>query len=61
MRGKSRLIFNKHMDVDYMRCKWPIQLATHLRRPLDMARERPHDIFNLYYYYLKVHRVAAEA
>jgi len=28
MRGKSRLIFNKHADIDYMRCKWPIQLST---------------------------------
>jgi Sulfotransferase family len=49
MRGKSRLIFNKHMDMDYMRCKWPLQLSLHLRRPLELARERPEDIYNLYY------------
>ena len=49
MRGKSRLIFNKDMDLDYMRCKWPVQLGLHLRRPLELARERPDDIYNLYY------------
>lgn len=49
MRGKSRLIFNKHMDTDFMRCKWPLQLSLHLRRPLELARERPQDIYNLYY------------
>ena len=49
MRGKSRLLFNKHMDMDYMRCKWPLQLGLHLRRPLELARERPDDIYNLYY------------
>ncbi len=49
MRGKSRLIFNKDMDLDYMRCKWPLQLALHLRRPLEMAKERPDAIYNLYY------------
>lgn len=49
MRGKSRLIFNKHMDPDYMRCKWPLQLSLHLRRPLELAQERPNDIYHLYY------------
>lgn len=49
MRGKSRLIFNKHMDLDYMRCKWPTQLSLHLLRPLELARERPDDIYHLYY------------
>jgi hypothetical protein len=49
MRGKSRLIFNKHMDIDYMRCKWPLQLSLHLARPLELARERPHDIYDIYY------------
>jgi Sulfotransferase family len=49
MRGKSRLIFNKDMDLDYMRCKYPQQLALHLRRPLELARERADDIYDLYY------------
>ncbi len=49
MRGKSRKIFNKDIDIDYMRCKWPLQLSLHLKRPLAMARERPQDIYNLYY------------
>ena len=49
MRGNSQLIFNQQMDRDYMRCKWPLQLALHLRRPLQLARERPDDIYNLYY------------
>ena len=50
MRGRSRLIFNKHMDMDYMRCKWPLQLSLHLRRPLEWAKERPNDLYNLYYH-----------
>jgi len=49
MRGKSRLIFNKHMDLDYMRCKYPLQLSLHLRRPLELASERPDAFFHLYY------------
>ncbi len=49
MRGQSRLIFNREMDIDYMRCKWPLQLSLHLRRPLEMAKERPGDIYHLYY------------
>lgn len=49
MRGKSRLIFNKDMDQAFMRCKWPKQLALHLTRPLAMQRQRPQDIYNLYY------------
>lgn len=49
MRGKARTIFNKDIDIEYMRCKWPLQLSLHLRRPLDLAKERPNDIYNLYY------------
>lgn len=49
MRGNSRLMFNKHMDLDYMRSRFPIQLGLHCRRPLELARERPGDIYNLYY------------
>ncbi len=49
MRGKSRKIFNSDIDLDYMRCKWPLQLALHLRRPLEMAKERPDDFYHLYY------------
>lgn len=49
MRGKSRKIFNKDIDLDYMRNKWPLQLSLHVRRPLELAKERPDDIYNLYY------------
>lgn len=49
MRGNSRLIFNRDMDLDYMRCKYPLQLSLHLRRPLEMARERPDAFYHLYY------------
>jgi hypothetical protein len=49
MRGRSRKIFNRDIDLDYMRCKWPLQLGLHLRRPLELARDRPEDIYNLYY------------
>lgn len=49
MRGKSRKIFNKDIDIEYMRGKWPTQLALHLARPLAMAQSRPEDIYHLYY------------
>ena len=32
-----------------MRDRFPLQLSLHLTRPLEMARERPNDIYNLYY------------
>lgn len=48
-RGQSRLIFNKDMDLPYMRERFPLQLALHLARPLEMSRERPADIYHLYY------------
>ena len=49
MRGKSRPIFNKDADVGYMRERFPMQMALHVMRPLQMSRERPNDIYNLYY------------
>jgi hypothetical protein len=49
MRGHSRPIFNKDAGVDYMRERFPLQLALHLARPLEMSRDRPHDIYDLYY------------
>jgi hypothetical protein len=50
MRGNSRLMFNKHIDLDYMRNRWPIQLGLHCRRPLELARgEHGKNIYNLYY------------
>lgn len=49
MRGKSRTIFNKDSGLDYMRDKFPLQLAMHLSRPLEVSHERPNDIFNVYY------------
>lgn len=49
MRGHSRPIFNKHADIDYMRARFPLQLALHLSRPLEISREQPNDIYDLYY------------
>lgn len=49
MRGKSRLIFDKDSGLAYMRERFPLQMAFHVMRPLQMSRERPDDIFHLYY------------
>jgi len=49
MRGHSRPIFNKDADEGYMRDRFPLQLALHLARPLEMSRDRPQDIYDLYY------------
>ena len=49
MRGHSRHIFQKDADLPYMRSRFPIQLGLHTRRPLELARERGADIYNLYY------------
>lgn len=49
MRGKSRKLFNNDIDINFMRCKWPLQLGLHVQRPLEMARQRPGDIYNLNY------------
>ncbi|HKP57720.1 MAG TPA: sulfotransferase [Polyangiales bacterium] len=49
MRASSRPIFNKDAGVDYMRERFPLQLAFHLTRPLEMSRERPGQFYHLYY------------
>ena len=49
MRAHSRPIFNKNADVGYMRERFPLQLALHLARPLEMSRDRPDDLYDLYY------------
>jgi hypothetical protein len=49
MRGNSRAMFNKDAGVDYMRERFPLQLALHATRPLEMSQERPNDIYHLYY------------
>src|SRR5665213_2680046 len=49
MRGKSRTIFNKDSGLDYMRQRFPLQLAMHLSRPLEVSAERPDDFYHLYY------------
>lgn len=49
MRGKSRLIFNKDSGLDYIHRYFPMQLAQHLSRPLEVSAERPDDIYHLYY------------
>ena len=49
MRATSRPLFNKDADLGYMRERFPLQLALHLMRPLELSRERPADVFHLYY------------
>lgn len=49
MRGNTRLIFNKEMDLPYMQSRFPLQLALHLARPLEVSRERPDAVYHLYY------------
>ena len=49
MRANSRPIFNKDVDLAYMRERFPLQLALHLARPLALSRERAADIHHVYY------------
>ncbi len=49
MRGHSRTLFNKHADHAYMRSHFPRQLARHVSEPLALSRERPNDVYDLYY------------
>jgi hypothetical protein len=49
MRGNSRKIFNKDSGLEYMQQRFPLQLAMHLARPLEVSRERPNDFFHCYY------------
>lgn len=49
MRGQSRPMFNNDAGVTYMRDRFPLQLGLHALRPLEMSRERPNDIYHLYY------------
>jgi len=49
MRGQSRAMINKDSGLEYMRQKFPIQLAFHAARPLAVSRERPDDVYHLYY------------
>jgi hypothetical protein len=49
MRGGSRPIFEKDEGREYMRERFPLQMALHVARPLELAKERPDDIYNLYY------------
>jgi hypothetical protein len=49
MRGASRPIFEKDEGRDYIRQRFPMQMALHVARPLEVAAERPDDIYHLYY------------
>jgi len=49
MRGSSRAMFNSDPDAAHMRARWPLQLALHALRPLEVSRERPDDFYHLYY------------
>ncbi|HEY3695985.1 sulfotransferase [Phenylobacterium sp.] len=49
MRSHSRARFNRDLDAAYMRERFPLQLALHAQRPLEVSRERPGDFHHLYY------------
>ena len=49
MRGGSRPMFEVDAGRDYMRERFPLQLALHVARPLEFSRERPDAIYDLYY------------
>ena len=49
MRGASRTTFGTDPDVEHMRAQWPLQLALHAQRPLEVSHERPDDFYHLYY------------
>ncbi|HTU64185.1 MAG TPA: sulfotransferase, partial [Polyangiales bacterium] len=49
MRSSSQAIFNKQPDRAYIRDRFPLQLALHLARPLEISRERPDAIYHAYY------------
>jgi hypothetical protein len=49
MRGSSQAIFNEQIDHAYMRERFPLQLALHLSRALEMSRERPDAVYHAYY------------
>ena len=49
MRAHSRTLFNRDPDVGHMRAHYPLQLALHLNRALELSRERPSDVYHLYY------------
>jgi hypothetical protein len=49
MRGASRPFSEVDANADYMRQYFPLQLALHLARPLEVSKERPADIHHVYY------------
>jgi hypothetical protein len=49
MRKNSRPHYNKDVDIEYMKQRFPMQLALHLARPLEVSQERPQDFYHLYY------------
>jgi hypothetical protein len=49
MRGASRTFSEVDAGAEYMLRYFPLQLAFHLSRPLEMSHERPGDFYHLYY------------
>lgn len=49
MRANGRRIFNKDVDVAYIRERFPLQMALHAARPLYVSRERPDAFYHIYY------------
>lgn len=49
MRGASRPMFEVDAGADYMRRHFPLQLALHASRPLEVSAERPGEIYHCYY------------
>lgn len=49
LRSHSRGAFMGDPDLAYMRAHFPLQLAMHAARPLQVSQERPDDFYHLYY------------
>lgn len=49
MRAQSRTLFNREIDLPFMREHFPRQLALHLSRPLALSRTRPEAFCHVYY------------
>ena len=49
LRGGGRGFTEKTNGAEFMRQRYPMHLALHALRPLEVSRERPDDFYHLYY------------
>lgn len=59
MRGASRAMMEVDEGRDYMRRHFPLQLALHAARPLELSQEMPEPFYHLYYRDLVADPIAA--